>query len=263
MAKKNKKNNKKKLNELTVIKLVPHALTVGALCMGLFAVRYSIIGSFTWASLCILVACFLDGIDGRVARKLNVASDFGAEMDSLADFFNFGVAPGFVMYFWKMNEYTCIKGIGWLPVLLLAVCMAIRLARFNVSLNNYNPNNPLQKYFFQGIPAPMAALLVLLPLLISLDFENVQFVHSPLFIILNTSIVAILAGSTIPTPCFKKITFKNNHKNLLVLIMAVVLVCLCFKPWTTLIVFAIVYVISIVASWFFYISFKNEMSSKK
>ena len=258
-----KKKNKIVSGTFEFFKLIPNMMTMGALCLGLYATRLAIIGDFKNACLCVLYACLLDTFDGRVARKLNVSSEFGAQMDSLADFYNFGVAPGFIMYFWKMQQYTTIKGMAWFPVLILAICMAIRLARFNVSLNTNNPNNPLHKYFFQGIPAPMAAMLVFLPLFLSFECQELANSFSPLFIMVNTVIIAILAGSTIPTPCVKKMQLKSCYKQLVLIILAMVIVFLFFKPWLTLSIFLVVYVLSIFVSWIFYAKFKKELTNNK
>ena len=254
-----RKKNKIVNNSFELFKLIPNMMTMGALCLGLYATRLAIIGEFKNACLCVLYACLLDTFDGRVARKLNASSEFGAQMDSLADFFNFGIAPGFIMYFWKMQD-CAIKSLAWIPVLILAVCMAIRLARFNVSLNTNNPNNPLHKYFFQGVPAPMAAMLVFLPLFLSFEYESIAAVVTPTIVIVNTIIQALLAGSTIPTPCVKKLQLKNSYKQVITLLLGVLIVCLFLKLWLTLSIFLLIYIVSIVIGWGFYFKFKKELS---
>lgn len=248
---------KEEQNSFEIVKLIPNAITMAALCLGLWSVRLAIVGAYDLSTICIIIACLFDGIDGRVARKLNAASEFGAQMDSLADFFNFGVAPGFLMYFWKMQEYTAIVNIAWFPVLLLAICMAIRLARFNVALTNEDHENPLNKYFFKGVPAPMAASLVLLPLLLDLEFPSLNV--SPLFVIINTTIVAILAGSAIPTPCLKKVKLKSTYKQLAMLLIGILLVGLLVRTWLFGIIICSIYIVSIVISWFFYFYFLKKV----
>lgn len=241
-----------------ITKLIPNIITMSALCLGLFAVRLAIIGNFQAAAACIIVACLFDGVDGNVARKLKVSSDFGAQIDSLADFFNFGIAPGFLVYFWKMEEFDIIKRIAWFPVLILAVCMAIRLARFNVALANEDHENPLNKYFFKGIPAPMAASLVLFPMVISFEFPNLTLFSNPLFVMINTTIIALMAASTIPTPCFKKIKFKSTYKQIILIIMAILLFGLLIKTWLVSTFICVVYMLSIIISWFFYYRFLKK-----
>ena len=248
---------KEEQSSFEITKLIPNMITMAALCLGLLSVKLAISGDFDSSGICIIIACLFDGIDGRVARKLNAASEFGAQMDSLADFFNFGVAPGFLMYFWKMEDYVAIKNVAWFPVLLLAICMAIRLARFNVALNNEDHENPLNKYFFKGVPAPMAAALVLLPLALSLEFPTLNI--CPLSVIINTSIVALLAGSTIPTPCLKKLKLKSTYKQMILLLLCVLLIGLLIRTWLFSIIICVAYIFMIIASWGFYLYFlKNS-----
>lgn len=240
-----------------IVKLIPNMITMSALCLGLLAVRLAIIGDFAAATYCIIISCVFDGVDGNVARKLNASSEFGAQMDSLADFFNFGIAPGFVVYFWKMQYYDAVKRIAWIPVLMLAICMAIRLARFNVDLvGDADHENPLNKYFFKGIPAPMAAALVMLPLLLSLEYPSIDF--KPVNVIINTILVALMTGSTVPTPCFKKIKFKNGYKQMILILIAAFIAGLILKTWSTAILICVLYIISIVLSWGFYFKFKKQ-----
>jgi CDP-diacylglycerol--serine O-phosphatidyltransferase len=246
-----------------IIKLIPNMITMSALCLGLFAVRLAIIGDYQDATISIIIACLLDGMDGNVARRLKATSELGAQMDSLADFFNFGIAPGFLVYFWKMEQYDAVKRIAWFPVLILAICMAIRLARFNVGLMNEDHENPLNKYFFKGIPAPMAAILVLFPPILTFEFPQLTLFSNPLFVIINTTVVALMAGSTIPTPCFKKIKFKATYRQLILMIMAVLLVGLVVKTWLTSIVICTFYIFTIIGSWFYYYKFTKELINKK
>lgn len=239
-------------------KLIPNIITLSSLCIGLFAVRMAIIGDFVSALYCIIVSCLCDGLDGNVARRLNASSEFGAQLDSLSDFFCFGIAPGFVVYFWKMQYSDMYRPIAWIPVLLLAVCMAIRLARFNVGLVTEDKENPLNKYFFKGVPAPMAAALVMLPMAMSFEFGlNI----APIFVIINTSTIALMAGSTVPTPCFKKIKFKATQRQLILVVIALFLIGLLVKTFFTAVLICYLYVISIVLSWFYYVKFKREQNN--
>ncbi|MBO4956705.1 MAG: phosphatidylcholine/phosphatidylserine synthase [Rickettsiales bacterium] len=251
---------KEEQNSFEFYKLIPNAITMSALCLGLFAVRLAIMGNFESAAICVIIACLCDGIDGNVARKLNASSEFGAQMDSLADFFNFGIAPGFLVYFWKMQEYDTIKKVAWFPVLLLAVCMAIRLARFNVALTNEDHENPLNKYFFKGVPAPMAASLVLFPMCVSFEFPCLIIFSCPLFVIINTTIVALLAGSTIPTPCLKKIKFKSSQKQLLLMLIGILLVGLLINVWLFSSIICLIYFVSILIGWGYYYKFYKELN---
>jgi CDP-diacylglycerol---serine O-phosphatidyltransferase len=140
--------------------LVPNILTLIGLCVGLTSIRMAIEGRFDIALAAVVIAALLDGVDGRMARLLKVSSRFGAELDSLADFVNFGVAPALVLYLWGFGD---ARSLGWIVVMVFAITAALRLARFNVALDN--PDKPLwESAFFVGVPVPAGAILVLLPL---------------------------------------------------------------------------------------------------
>ena len=142
--------------------LLPNVVTLLALCLGLTAIRLATEGSIEWAIIAIVAAAVLDGLDGRIARALKGASRFGAELDSLADFADFGVAPAFVLY---VADLHAVKSFGWVAALLFAMACALRLARFNVMLDD--PNQPAwRKEFFVGMPAPAGAIVGLLPIYI-------------------------------------------------------------------------------------------------
>lgn len=249
--------NKNKDNQLTFTKFIPTLISLLALCSGISAINYSYLGNFMTATSLLLFACFLDGIDGRIARFLNASSEFGAQMDSLADLVNFGVAPGFVVYCWKMNEIE-FNGISWFIVMFLACCMAIRLARFNADLSSEDKNNPLIKYFFKGIPAPAAAGLVILPLVLSFQF-GYGFWSEPTFVLINTLAIALLAAGTFPTPCFKKVKIDTKYKNLFLIFVSVIAVLLVTKPWFALSFIGALYITSIIIGLFIYLNFKKNI----
>src|SRR6201990_258709 len=140
--------------------LVPNLITLLALCAGLTAIRVAVENKIDLALAAIVFAALLDGIDGRVARMLKGTSRFGAELDSLADFVNFGVAPALILYFWGLHD---LKSAGWIAALVFATCCGLRLARFNVMIDD--PNKPAWAAdFFTGIPAPAGAITLLLPI---------------------------------------------------------------------------------------------------
>jgi len=246
----------KEEKQIDFVKFVPTMMSLMALCFGITAINFSYSGKFVFAVSFVLFACFLDGIDGRVARFLKVSSNFGAEIDSLADLVNFGVAPGFIVYCWKMNEF-CLRSFSWFAVLLLACCMTIRLARFNVDLTTKDQNDPLVKYFFKGIPAPAAAGLVLLPMILNFQF-GFGFFTEPLFVVINTIIVALLAGGTLPTPCFKKIKISDKYKNLVLIFASIFIILFIIRPWLSLSLLGLIYVASIVVGILVFLKFKNE-----
>ena len=153
-----------RLRDVPFRMLVPNLITLGAICSGLTAIRLGFEGRFELAVVAVVFAAILDGLDGRVARFLKSSTSFGEQMDSLADFVNFGVAPAMVLYLWTLRD---LRSFGWIVVLIFAVCGCLRLARFNVMLDA--PDKPKwQNNFFTGVPAPAGALLVLLPVYIGL-----------------------------------------------------------------------------------------------
>jgi CDP-diacylglycerol--serine O-phosphatidyltransferase len=175
--------------------ILPNLVTLLALCMGLTAIRFAIEGQFETAIIAVIVAAVLDGLDGRIARALRGTSRFGAELDSLADFVDFGVAPALILYFWSLHE---IKSIGWFAVLVFAIAAALRLARFNIMVED--PNRPSwHAHFFTGMPAPAGAIVGLLPLYLNLsvlEVPNARFLVP--FEIVYVLIVALLMASRIP-----------------------------------------------------------------
>ena len=147
------------------VRLLPNAITVLAMCAGLSAVHFALAGRYAAAIAAIAVAAVLDSLDGRIARLLDATSKMGAELDSLADAISFGVAPALVLYIWKLEG----NRLGWVVALIFAVCMVLRLARFNTLLDD-TEQPPYAKEFFVGVPAPAGGLLALLPLILTLQF---------------------------------------------------------------------------------------------
>jgi len=155
---------KRRFRRIPVRTLVPNVITLLALCAGLTAIRMAFENRYVLALAAIVFAAFLDGIDGRLARFLKGTSRFGAELDSLADFVNFGVAPALILYFWGLHD---LKSAGWIAAMVFAICAALRLARFNVMVDD--PDKPAwASNFFVGVPAPAGAITVLLPIYLAL-----------------------------------------------------------------------------------------------
>ena len=201
---------------LPIRTVIPNALTVLALCAGLTAIRFGLEARFEAAVVAIIVASVFDALDGRVARFLKGTTRFGAELDSLTDFVNFGVAPVLVLYLWSLNE---IGGIGWIAVLGYAVCCALRLARFNVALED--PDKPAwSANYFVGVPAPAGALLVMLPLY--LDFIGISFLKSlPLLIAIHCFFVAFLMVSRVPTFSGKRMGLRIDREMVMPILLLV------------------------------------------
>ena len=155
---------RQRFQRIPVRMLLPNMITLLALCAGLTAIRLAFEQRLEWALAAIVFAAALDGIDGRVARMVKGQSKFGAELDSLADFVNFGCAPGLILYLWGLHD---LGNVGWIVAMVFAICGALRLARFNVMIDD--PNRPLWAgNFFTGIPAPAGALVVMLPIYVDL-----------------------------------------------------------------------------------------------
>ncbi len=182
--------------------IVPNLVTLIALALGLTSIRIAAEGNYDRAVLAILAAAVLDGLDGRIARALRGTTCFGAELDSLADFVDFGVAPGLLLYFWSLHE---IKSLGWFAALVFAIACALRLARFNVMMDD--PKKPAwSTQFFVGMPAPAGAIVCLLPLYLNLSVIGFPQVHEWVpFEIAYVLFIAFLMISPIPHFSFKKI----------------------------------------------------------
>lgn len=196
--------------------LIPNALTVLALCAGLTAIRFALESRFEAAVVAIIVASVFDGLDGRVARLLQGSSRFGAELDSLTDFVNFGVAPVIVLYLWSLSA---IGGVGWIAVLGYAVCCALRLARFNVALED--PDKPAWTgNYFVGVPAPAGAMLVMLPLYLTfIELPGLRTL--PILVALHCFFVAFLMISRIPTFSGKRMGIRIKRDMFLPILLLV------------------------------------------
>lgn len=245
MQSKNKKiPQKKKIDfktALPISRLFPSIVTMIALCAGLTSVRYGFDHKWEQSVLLILLAAFLDGMDGRLARYLDVTSDFGAQIDSLTDFINFGIAPAIIIYMWVLKGIN-VHGVGWGVVLVFAVCMAIRLARFNVSLKDDSKESDL---FFVGMPAPLCGVLLVFPMVISFEFESLLFILNPWFVGLYTLVIAFAAASRIRTFSIKKIHVAQEYVTLVLACIGLVIAFLIIRPWITISVLCALYIISI------------------
>lgn len=205
--------------------LLPNLVTLFALCIGITAIRYAIEGRFEAAVIAIVAAAVLDGLDGRIARALKGTTRFGAELDSLADFIDFGVAPALVLYLWSLHE---IKNFGWFAALVFAIACALRLARFNVALEDED-KPAWAGNFFTGMPAPAGALVVLLPLYLNLSevkLENsAQYVPVEIAYVL---VIAMLMASRIPHFSGKNIGKVPGEKVIFVMFGVAVFILLLY-----------------------------------
>lgn len=222
--------------------VIPSMLTVFAICAGLSSIRMSIHDNLTAALYLIMLAVLLDGMDGKVARYFDTASPFGAELDTLADFFNFGIAPGILLYT-AIFQGTEFESLGWLSCMVLAVCCALRLARFNIALDDPDPPN-LSKSYFVGVPAPALACLALMPTFLML----IGWTSLPDFgygIAIYVIFVGTLAVSTLPTFSIKHTSVKPSGLPIIVVGLVVLVMCLVVYPWVTLAIANVIYLASL------------------
>lgn len=221
---------------LPLIHLLPNLITIAAICAGLTAIRFGYQGDFETAVRLILVACVLDGLDGRLARLLRCQSPVGAQLDSLADFVNFGVAPGLIIYVWALQEFS---SAGWIAVLGYAICCVLRLARFNVSGANDAEN--AKSDFFVGLPSPAGAILALLPMYVSFLVSDIP-ITPPAFITGYLFLIGFLMISRLPVYSFKNISFSSESSRFLLLGMVLIIAALLTYLWATLIILTLLYV---------------------
>lgn len=234
--------------------LVPNIFTLVGLCAGLTAIRMGIEHRWDLAVAALVFAAFLDGIDGHVARLLKASSRFGAELDSLADFVNFGVAPAIIMFNWALED---LRSLGWIAVLVFAVCSALRLARFNVSLDRADA--PAWKSaFFVGVPAPAGAIILLLPI-----YAQDLGLHLPSLtplVLVYTLAIALLMVSNVPTFSIKMVgqRIPREYVPPIFVLAALFIALLLTYPSLTLAAGSVIYLALIPLSAYRYLSAKRE-----
>ena len=232
--------------------ILPNMLTLIGVCIGLTSIRFALDGKFEFAIIAIIFAALIDGLDGRIARLIKATSKVGKELDSLTDMISFGVAPAFIMYFWKLNT---LGRFGWLVCLIYVICVALRLARFNV---NSNQEPSWRDNFFEGVPSPAGGILVLTPLIISLtNFNLIQLNYDiivPAFFI-TTSLLLI---SKFPSYSFKKIIIQR--KTTIFLLFGIVLFfgLLLIYPFNVIAISAVIYLLMLPISFFHYQKLKKQ-----
>ena len=229
----------RRLQGLSFNRLVPNILTMLGLCAGMTAVRFALDARWEPAVTLIVVAAFIDGIDGRLARLLKATSRFGAEFDSLSDFLCFGVAPAFILFLWTLHD---ARGFGFIPCILFTACMALRLARFNAAIDEpLAPGAvPRPPGFFTGVPAPAGAGLALFPIFAALAFEGwgwTGFANAIRHPVLSAVVLVGVAGllvSTLPTWSFKNYKVPRQAVLPLLLGAAGYVALLVAEPWAAL-----------------------------
>ncbi len=221
---------------LTLRALVPNAITAGALCVGLTGIRFAIAGDFEKSVMAVVIAGFLDGIDGRIARLLKAQSRFGAELDSLADSINFGVAPALIIYLWALQQ---MPRFGWFAALAFAICCVLRLARFNAQIDaDEEPKKAAG--FLTGVPAPVGAGLAFLPLYLWVASGREEFA-APIGVSIWLFVIAFLMISSVPTLSWSKLRPRRNVRLDLLALAGLVIAGLIAEPWLTLVGICVVY----------------------
>lgn len=231
-------SNKSLKSYLPIQALVPCIITLTALCLGLIAIRYSLDAKFKIAAALIVISAILDSLDGRIARFLNSTTSFGAQLDSLADLINFGLSPALLIYMWSLQEIS-YRGVGWAILLFYVCCSAIRLARFNVGLEDDNEEK--DENYFIGLPMPAAAGLSLLPVMLSFELVTV---HTNTYIIAAyITFIGLLMISRIPVFSGKTLTIKKKFAAIITIALGLVFGFAILEPWIVLPIMGIFYIL--------------------
>ena len=221
---------------LSVRAVIPNAITAAALCSGLTGIRFAIDGNWQMALLAIVFAGVLDGIDGRIARLLKAQSRFGAELDSLADSLSFGMAPALVMFLWTLHD---LPRLGWFASLAFAICCALRLARFNAQIDaDEQPHKSAG--FLTGVPAPVGAGLVFLPVYLWLETQH-PLLREPWLVAGWMVLVAFLMISNLATFSWKSIRPRRHLRVPMIGLVGLLFGGLLLEPWWTLTAICAVY----------------------
>ena len=251
------KNNLKVISEKKNVRMIlPNMLTLIGVCIGLTSIRFSFNGQFDLAIIAIIFAALIDGLDGRIARLIKGTSKVGKELDSLTDMISFGVAPAFIMYFWTLSS---LGRLGWLICLIYVICVALRLARFNI--NSYQEPS-WRDNFFEGVPSPAGGILVLTPLVISMtNFDLIKIdnnIIAPIFFI----VTSLLLISKFPTYSFKKIVIQRQTTIFLLFGIVLFFGFILIYPFIAISISAIIYLLMLPISYFHYNKLKKQNADK-
>jgi len=249
-----KKNNFKIVSDKKARIILPNAITLIGVCIGLSSIKFAIDGKFAIAIIAILFAGLMDALDGRIARLIKGTSKIGKELDSLGDVISFGVAPALIMYFWNLQY---LDKLGWFVCLIYVVCVALRLARFNI---NSEEEPSWKDNFFEGMPSPAGGIIVLLPLIFSFSGLGEFFfkVNYDLLVPAFFVTVSILLISTIPTYSFKKIVIPRSMTKFLLFGMVLFFGALLVYTFKVLAISSLIYLCLIPISYFHYKKIKKE-----
>ena len=252
------KNNLKLVADKKKARMIlPNMLTLIGVCIGLTSIRFALDGRFEFAIIAIIFAALIDGLDGRIARLIKGTSKVGKELDSLTDMISFGVAPAFIMYFWKLNS---LGRFGWLLCLIFVICVALRLARFNV---NSNQEPSWRDNFFEGVPSPAGGILVLTPLIISLSGFNFIKLNYDLIVPIFFVATSFLLISKFPSYSFKKIVIPRRTTIFLLFGIVLFFGLLLVYTFNVIAISTLVYLILLPVSYFHYQKIKKKHEKDK
>ena len=248
------KSNFKIVSDKKARMILPNAITLIGVCIGLTSIKFALDGKFALAIIAILFAALMDALDGRIARLIKGTSKMGKELDSLGDVISFGVAPAFIMYFWSLQY---LEKLGWFVCLMYVVCVALRLARFNV---NSDEESSWKDNFFEGVPAPAGGIIVLMPLVISFSgLEEFFFkINYDLMVTVFFILVSILLISTVPTYSFKRIVIPRAMTKFLLFGLVLFFGALLVYTFKILTISISIYLCLIPISYFHYKKIKKE-----
>ena len=237
--------------------LLPNMLTLFGVCIGLTSIRFALDGKFEFAIIAIIFAALIDGLDGRIARLIKGTSKVGKELDSLTDMISFGVAPAFIMYFWKLNS---LGRFGWLLCLIFVICVALRLARFNI---NSNQQPSWRDNFFEGVPSPAGGILVLSPLIYSLSGLNLFQINYDIIVPVFFITTSFLLISKFPTYSFKKIVIQRKATIFLLFGIVLFFGLLLIYTFNVITISSLIYLTLLPVSFIHYKKLKKQNQNEK
>ena len=232
--------------------ILPNMLTLIGVCIGLTSIRFALDERYEFAIIAIIIAAVIDGLDGRIARLIKGTSKVGKELDSLTDMISFGVAPAFIMYFWKLNE---LGRFGWLVCLIYVICVALRLARFNV---NTGGEPSWRDNFFEGVPSPAGGILVLTPLIFSMSSIELFKIDYAIIVPIFFIVTSFLLISKFPSYSFKKIVIQRKATIFLLFGIVLFFGLLLIYPFNVISVSALIYLTMLPISFFHYQKLKKQ-----
>ena len=236
--------------------ILPNILTLIGVCIGLTSIRFALDEKFEFAIIAIIFAALFDWLDGRIARLIKGTSEVGKELDSLADVISFGVAPAFIMYFWKLNE---LGRFGWLLCLIYVSCVALRLARFNV---NSNQEPSWRDNFFEGVPSPAGGILVLTPLIVSVASFDYITLNYDIIVPACFVVISLLLISKFPSYSFKKIIVQRKATIFLLFGIVLFLGLLLIYPFNVISISSIIYLLMLPISFLHFQKLKKQHLDK-